>query len=50
LPRVGHGRELIAEWRDDYIGRQPRTSLGGLTPAEFAAPSNQGQNNDKLQL
>lgn len=47
---LGHARELIAEWRDDYNGRRPHTSLGGLTPAEFATRSNQGQSNDGPSL
>jgi len=37
-------------WRDDYNGRRPHTSLCGLTPAEFASRSNQGQSNDELSL
>ena len=47
---LGHARTLIAEWRDDYNGRRPHTSLGGLTPAEFASRSNRGQSNDGLSL
>lgn len=47
---LGHARELITEWRDDYNRRRPHTSLGGLTPAEFANRSNQGQSNDGLSL
>jgi putative transposase len=45
-----HARELIREWRDDYNGRRPHTSLGGLTPNEFATRSNQDQSNDGLSL
>lgn len=47
---LSHARELIAEWRDDYNGRRPHTSLGGLTPAEFATRSNQDQSHDGLLL
>lgn len=47
---LGHARELIAAWHDDYNGRRPHTSLGGLTPAEFATRSKQGQSNDGLSL
>lgn len=47
---LAHARELIAEWRDDYNRRRPHTSLGGLTPAEFASRSNQGQSSDELSL
>lgn len=47
---LAHARELIAEWRDDYNRRRPHTSLGGLTPAEFASRSNRGQISDGLSL
>ena len=47
---LGHARELIAGWRDDYNGLRPHTSLGGLTPAEFATRSNQGQSSDGHSL
>ncbi len=47
---LGHARELIADWHDDYNRRRPHTSLGGLTPAEFASRSNPDQNNDGLSL
>lgn len=47
---LGHARALIAEWPDDYNGRRPHTSLGGLTPAEFASRSNRGQSSDGLSL
>jgi len=29
-------RQIIEEWRIDYTARRPHTSLGGLTPNEFA--------------
>ena len=45
---LGHARELIAEWHDDYNRRRPHTSLGGLTPAEFASRSNPDHSNDGL--
>jgi len=47
---LAHARALITEWRDDYNGRRPHTSLGGLTPAEFASRSTQGQSNEGLSL
>ncbi len=47
---LAHARGLITEWRDDYNRRRPHTSLGGLTPAEFASRSNRGQSNDELSL
>ena len=39
---LAHARELTAAWRADYNGCLPHTSLGGLTPSEFAARSAQG--------
>lgn len=47
---LGHARQLIAEWHDDYNRCRPHTSLGGLTPAEFASRSNRSQSNDGLSL
>jgi len=41
---LAHARELIAAWQADYNGCRPHTSLGGLTPAEFAARSDKGHN------
>jgi putative transposase len=31
-----HAREIIESWRLDYNGDRPHTSLGGLTPLEYA--------------
>lgn len=31
-----HAREVIESWRMDYNGERPHTSLGGLTPLEYA--------------
>ena len=36
-------RRLIEEWRTDYNTHRPHTSLGGLTPNEFATRSRKGQ-------
>lgn len=47
---LAHARELITEWRDDYNHCRPHTSLGGLTPREFASQSIQDQSNDGLSL
>lgn len=47
---LNHARKLITEWRDDYNGRRPHTSLGGLTPNEFATRSNTDHNQNGLSL
>lgn len=47
---LAHARALIAEWRDDYNRSRPHTSLGGLTPAEFAARAEQTQTQNGLSL
>jgi putative transposase len=33
---INHARAIIEDWRDDYNRRRPHSSLGGLTPKEFA--------------
>ena len=43
-------RDLIEHWRIDYNTRRPHTSLGGLTPREFATRPNQGHNQNGLYL
>jgi len=37
-------RRIIAAWRIDYNAHRPHTSLGGVTPNEFAARSQRGHN------
>ena len=37
-------REIIEQWRNDYNTKRPHSSLNGLTPTEFAARPNEGQN------
>ena len=37
-------RRIIEVWRRDYNACRPHTSLGGLTPNEFAARSQQDHN------
>ena len=43
-------QRLIAEWQTDYNEERPHTSLGGLTPNEFAIRSNMDQNTNSLWL
>ena len=43
-----HAREIIEEWRIDYNTNRPHSSLNGLTPTEFAARPDQGQNWNRL--
>ncbi|MEO1282001.1 MAG: hypothetical protein AAFV69_09730, partial [Pseudomonadota bacterium] len=47
---LGAGLVLIAEWQTDYDEERPQTSLGGLTPNEFATRSSMDQNPDSLRL
>ena len=43
-------RRLIEEWRIDYNACRPHTSLGGLTPSEFATRSRQDHSENRVQL
>ena len=43
-------RRIIEEWRRDYNAHRPHTSLGGLTPAEFAARSRKDHNQNGVWL
>jgi putative transposase len=36
---LGEARRITEAWRQDYNAARPHTSLGGLSPAEFAATS-----------
>lgn len=47
LPTV---RRIVGAWRIDYNLHRPHTSLGGLTPNEFATRSIQDQNQNGLWL
>lgn len=47
---LAHAREVLGEWREDYNGQRPHTSLDGLTPNEFARRSTSGHNQNGLQL
>jgi putative transposase len=41
---------ILDAWRADYNGARPHTSLGGLTPSEFATRSRKDHNQNGLQL
>jgi putative transposase len=45
-----HAREIINAWRIDYNRKRPHTSLGGLTPHEFATRSQEDQNMNRANL
>ena len=45
-----HARRIVDAWRADYNTCRPHTSLGGLTPNEFATRSRQDQNQNGLWL
>lgn len=42
--------QIIETWRIDYNTRRPHTSLGGLTPFEFATRPKQGRNQNGFCL
>lgn len=42
--------QIIEAWRIDYSTNRPHTSLGGLTPAEFAIRPTEGHNQNGLSL
>ena len=43
-------RRIIEDWRTDYNARRPHTSLGGLTPNEFATRSQRDHKENRVQL
>ena len=45
-----HARHLIAAWHDDYNRHRPHSSLGGLTPWEYANRSIMDQNLNRANL
>ena len=47
---LAQARRIIEDWRIDYNGERPHTSLNGLTPTEFAARPDQGHNRNRLYL
>jgi putative transposase len=47
---LSHARQIIEAWKIDYNTRRPHSSLGGLTPTEFAARPLEGHNQNRLSL
>jgi putative transposase len=45
---LAEARRIIEAWKIDYNTRRPHTSLGGLTPTEFAARPTSGHNQNRL--
>ena len=45
-----HARHMVAAWRDDYNRYRPHSSLGGLTPWEYANRSIMDQNLNRANL
>jgi putative transposase len=47
---LNQARQIIEHWRTDYNTARPHSSLNGLTPTEFAARPDPGQNRNRLSL
>ena len=47
---LAHARRVLAAWRADYNAARPHTSLGGLTPIEYANRANKAQNENIANL
>ncbi len=47
---LSHARQIIEAWKIDYNTTRPHSSLGGLTPTEFAARPTTGHNQNRLSL
>ncbi len=45
-----HARHLVHAWHDDYNRNRPHSSLGGLTPWEYANRSIMDQNSNRANL
>jgi putative transposase len=45
---LAQARRIIEDWRIDYNGERPHTSLNGLTPNEFARRSSEDHNQNGL--
>ena len=47
---LSDARRILEAWRDDYNHARPHTSLGGLTPTEFATRSREDQTENNPNL
>ena len=47
---LASARRIIEAWRQDYNRDRPHTSLGGLTPTEFATRSTQDHSENRTNL
>ncbi|SEA80880.1 putative transposase [Rubrimonas cliftonensis] len=47
---LAHARRVLAAWRPDNNAVRPHTSLGGLTPIEYANQAREAQNKNIANL
>ncbi|MGR5144895.1 integrase core domain-containing protein, partial [Photobacterium sp. DNB23_23_1] len=47
---LSHARKLISDWRIDYNENRPHSSIGYLTPSEFAVLTRSGLNNNVTDI
>ena len=47
---LAEAREIISNWRKDYNDVRPHSTLGKLTPAEFAARFREKGQNLEIQI
>jgi putative transposase len=50
LANLAEARRIIEPWRVECCTARPHSSLGGLTPTEFAARPSQGHNQNGFSL
>ena len=47
---IRHAREVLGAWRDDYNRERPHSSLGWMTPTEYAAERSAGDDDAKRRI